>query len=119
MREIKFRVWSILRKSFVYPVIDITNDFNDMTHENRIFEQYIERKDKKGVEIYEGDITNYGIVTWFNSLSWDCGGSNHPGFYFKPIGYDLLDEELDYYLGFDDDVEVIGNIHENKELLDA
>ena len=78
--------------------------------------QYIDRKDKNGTEIYEGDKTNCGTVEWCECLNWDGGGSMHPGFYFKEK-YEHERGELSYHDGFDDDVEVLSNIHENSELL--
>ena len=67
--------------------------------------------DKTGKEIYSGDITNYGIVEWCECLNWDGGGSLHPGFYFKDK-YECERGELSYHSGFDDDIEIIGNIYE-------
>jgi uncharacterized phage protein (TIGR01671 family) len=76
--------------------------------------------DKQGKEIYEGDIVKqyYGEiypVEWCDCLSWDSGGSRHPGFYFKG-GYEYDRGDLTYGIGFED-VEVIGSIYENPELL--
>ena len=62
------------------------------------------------MEIYEGDVTNYGIVGFHTDLNWDSGGSNHPGFYFDNGG------EMGYHCGFFVDIEVISNIYENPEL---
>ena len=68
--------------------------------------------DKAGKEIYEGDITNYGVIKWFDHLTWGLGGSPHPGFYFDD------DQELEYQVGFDEEIEVIGNIYEYPKLLE-
>lgn len=76
--------------------------------------QFTGLKDIHGREIYEGDITKHGVVCWFNDLNWDSGGSKHPGFYFD-LEY-WYDHELDWSTGFDD-IEVLGNIYENPELL--
>ena len=73
--------------------------------------QYVGRKDKHGKKIYEGDIVN-----WFD----DLGNHNHP----FVVEYDdahfvltLPGEKYDWYLGEKKELEVIGNIYENPELL--
>ena len=79
-----------------------------------ILTQFTGLHDKNGKEIYEGDITNNGVVVWNEALTWDSGGSSHPGFYFDAPRFD---GDLNYHTSFDDDTEVIGNIYENPELL--
>ena len=71
-------------------------------------EQFIGMKDKKGVEIYAGDRINEGVVEWFENLKSDGGGSLPPGLYFR----------TDYNVGLEE-CEILGNIHENPELLNG
>lgn len=67
MREIKFRAWLTdeypiekYRNSFVmWEDIDMNGCLSGIEHGNVILEQYTGVKDKKGLEIYEGDVIEY------------------------------------------------------------
>lgn len=118
MRKIKFKIWDMDRKvmlSSQYVIFydgDFYENFRDFEDgiliENIAVMQSTGLKDKNGVEIYEGDIVRYfrnelAVIVYrdggvgIRSLSWgDC-------------------EPLQRRLG---EIEVIGNIYENQELLE-
>ncbi len=126
MREIKFRAWDIDKKQFVYVNIgqdDVCLDDGISTIEMPLyhsdFEQYTGLKDKNGKMIYEGDIVSeefeYGgektktiwQVRWCDD---ECAFELH-----YVSGFELDDCSLD---ADEEDYEVIGDIHENPELLE-
>jgi len=139
MRQIKFRAWveeikymnytfdaiawSGLKWSKEYPMLcDFSYDEDEF--QNAILMQYTGLKDKNGKEIYEGDILSFievdedsafgreekllGKIEWIN----DCAQ-------FRCVYPSGLRRELYTIVGADYiyDVQVIGNIYENPELL--
>lgn len=125
-REIKFRAWdgekywyNIAPSPFPSPTLDICKKITDYDPEyyNMVdiiegveaIEQYTGLKDKNGKEVYEGDILQIDdhilgdfVVVWHN-FGWKIKRS---------VGYESLSVHKS------EDCTVIGNIHENPELLE-
>jgi len=108
MRIIKFRAWGTFGKNMNYQIQgeDLWCFLRRVSGMELM--QYTGLKDKNGVEIYEGDILdNDGIVEW-NEVEYRWS--------VKDKGYDGYDQwhPLEYK---NCPIEVTGNIHENKQLL--
>jgi len=118
-REIKFRAWSDLERVMLDP-FDVSEYPSDHAA-NLSLMQYTGLHDKNGKEIYEGDIVKYydSYHMWLTGLVINNGigfGISVEGDWLELTefaGYPVYVENLPNV----EEIEVIGNIYENPELL--
>ena len=124
MEEIKFRAFDKKDNEMFYSSMyqdktsmayGLSNFLSECGDIEDTLMQYTGLKDKNGVEIYENDIVKfipsgeYGKVTTFGKsqnlgIEWE----NSRTAFFTPM----------FYLGCEFELEIIGNIYENPELLE-
>ena len=123
-RPLRFRAWSdlwgmsevfsIRAAALLWP--DGSRRWGD---DGMVFMQYTGLEDKAGVEIYEGDILEVGSLARRFSVEWGIGGFCTGG----DVEDTMCRIDLRHLSTVYDSkmvmVEVIGNIHENPELLDG
>ena len=109
-RDIKFRAWDEVSEKMLnwneFLDTNMKNTFIAPESTGLILMQYTGLHDKNGKEIYEGDIVKYenmtGKIMFFNG-----------SFILSD-----LEETEEWELGvINEDIEVIGNIYDNPELL--
>ncbi len=130
----KFRAWDetecVMRS---WKELDVTKDTGEdffmIGHQENIavtaywhkqtLLQYTGIKDKTGVEIYEGDIIKIPD-------DWDVWGMNSGEIYEVYFGFGGFrmrpkynNNSRGYYVEYENEFEVIGNIYENPELLEV
>lgn len=122
-RQIKFRAWDKLAKQFTYPdqgyqghyVLTLNGQFQNLQNgsggDEYVVQQWTGEYDKNKKEIYEGDI--------IRSYSAEFINENYEGeVVFVDATFDVkIDDKTYAGLWSGDDIEVIGNIFENRELL--
>ena len=124
MREIKFRAWftdserkvmegqkcSMQGERTLLEFLQAIKDTSEEYKYNYILMQYTGLKDKNGVEIYEGDIVRLFDAEKLQIIIFNRGA----------FALQLQDDGTAYrslYHQYQADIEVIGNIYENPELL--
>lgn len=111
MRQVKFRYWNGSKVLNQEAIINHLNKY--IARNDKHLMQFTGLFDKQGVEVYEGDIIRV------NKLTYDKNNEFEPfvskiEFY---MGSFHLDTKKMLLLSYGKDIEVIGNIYENKELL--
>lgn len=133
MRDIKFRAWDNLEKRMRKVVslhwqgdklvsARLEGDNEPIPIERRlVIERFISLKDENNKNIYAEDIVEVKHSDWteptIHVVKW-CGDEKYPAFNLKPeldeaVNSIALVAQSDFF-----SVKVVGNIHENPELLE-
>lgn len=114
MREIKFRAW-MGEEHKMWPVMagmgQVATEFGSIDEPIEVM-QYTGLKDKNGKEIYEGDVLNAKVDSGHGSSFYDKGQV-----VFHPEAAQFILTKGGMVTNIGNDVEIIGNIYENPELL--
>ena len=124
MREIKFRAWDGKKYLYLsnadfeiaYCGVQVYAEFGGSRRVECVLEQFTGLCDKNGKEIYEGDIIQDSTFkdrgSYIMAVEWEKEAASfvltRNGWAFRHYFYESSNP---------DDCEVIGNIHENPELL--
>ena len=121
--KLEFRVWDNINKYYydLYKDIFYIRDDGKVYFETYLdglrdvsdrvnIEQYTGAKDKNGVRIFEGDLLRDAVNNDLYKVCWDSG--NLTWVVRGVLGWSFNLSSL-----YEDVMEVIGNIHQNKELL--
>ena len=131
MRENKYRAWDTKRKK-MWSAEELGKDQVTLSPDGRGFMnvsgvstrfsqysphliplQYTDLEDKNGKEIYDGDVIRRAYKTqvlhyFDHEVKWDC---ERTGWYCGELSLGYIYKK--------DEIEIIGNIHENPELMET
>jgi hypothetical protein len=115
VREIKFRLWDRNRKKMIFGPTDDNPNASWVLAAASLSKcepmQFTGLKDKNGKEIYSGDIVSLSKDTWFAKRPM-IEAVEITNYKIKPFEADVNPWHIP-----SEEWEVIGNIHENPELL--
>ena len=117
MRQLKFKFWDKSKNEFVKNLmIKESGGVASSNPENYDILQFTGLLDKQGVEIYEGDIVKIGLnrSRFKDDIATIKYKKNYAAFRICSVDFECEDSEsfpIQYR------IEVIGNIHENADLL--
>lgn len=131
---INFRAWDkgsqgYTDNKYLFDIVPDDNSFSLVSPvdfgapDNLVIEMSTSLKDENGREIYEGDIvrvyTEDGLSSYTDTIVWG-GEVGYPAFDIKNHSVEYDGNALsDIMNGGYELIEVIGNIHENPELLEV
>jgi len=125
MRNIKFRIWCANKKEWEKNncVISLSGSLFDMDNriimrrETHILEFSTGLHDKNGKEIFEGDIVEIIHPCWYSKCKTEF---KNGGFIFTELNNPVENSAVTTYSFMRNKwkIEVIGNIHDNPELLE-
>jgi len=125
-REIKFRVWDTHKKEWVKNLTYCIDDFSTTNKEWHKVTQFTGMHDKNGKDIYEGDLVlienthekfkDYPLLITFEDGSFCLRLINTNTFSSAITMRDNIANSR-HFEGVDPIITIIGNLHENPELL--
>lgn len=128
MREVKYRLWCKERQEMIdirkmyfedgkltaISCVDHDSNFEYFTEDNdHVLMQYTGLKDKNGREIYEGDILHIKTKKGYEHIG------NIGVIRMSHTAYVVGTSTGEYLVVYCDELEVIGNIYENPEILEV